>query len=195
MPMEITARDALIVVDMQNDFMPGGALAVQAGDQIVPLINRLLDIFPTRVLTRDWHPPDHLSFAANPLFIDQSWPAHCVQNTPGAEFHPQLRQQLADTIVSKGTHAGQEAYSGFQSTELEGWLKQRGVERVFVAGVATDYCVKSTALDALTAGFDACLIRDAVRGVDNPPGSEAAAVSAMLKAGVNSIESREILPA
>jgi len=193
MATAITPQDALIVVDMQNDFMPGGALAVKDGDQIVPLVNRLLERFKIRVFTRDWHPADHISFASKPAFTDKSWPAHCVQNTPGAEFHHDLKQNLADKIVSKGTDSRQEAYSGFQDTDLAEWLKQKDIRRVFVVGLATDYCVKSTALDAKQAGFTTYVIRDATRGVDNPPGNEEAEIQLMKNTGIHIILSQELL--
>ncbi len=193
MPLTITSSDALIVVDMQNDFMPGGTLAVSGGDEVIPLINRLLAVFPTRVFTRDWHPLDHTSFAVSPAFKDGSWPAHCVQETRGAEFHPDLESGSADKIVSKADRPDKEAYSGFVDTDLAPWLKQRNIQRVFVTGVAMEYCVKATALDALRAGFEVWLIQDAVRGVNQPPGSGEKTVQAMQAAGVNLTSSRELI--
>ncbi|MEW6517421.1 MAG: nicotinamidase [candidate division FCPU426 bacterium] len=185
--------DALIVVDVQRDFLPGGALAVSHGDQIIPVVNRLLTRFSCKVFTRDWHPADHLSFSAQPAFTDKSWPPHCVQNTPGAEFHPDVRADLADRIVSKGADPKQEAYSGFQGTDLASWLQARMVKRVFVAGLATDYCVKATALDAKAAGFSVFVVTDAVRGVDQPAGSAAAALDDLEQAGVRLTTSQEML--
>lgn len=177
-------RDALIVVDVQNDFCPGGALAIAGGDLIVPVANRLLPLFRQRVFTRDWHPSDHVSFADAPEFRDGSWPAHCVQDTPGAEFHPDLVVPPDALIVSKGDDPGREAYSGFQasSIDLAGWLRERAVRRVFVTGLATDYCVRATALDARAAGFQVTLIEDAVRGV--APETTAAALRNLDEAGV-----------
>jgi nicotinamidase/pyrazinamidase len=193
MSSSLSPQAALIVVDMQNDFMPGGALAVADSDQIIPVINQLLPRFPLRILTRDWHPKDHISFSDQPSFTDKSWPAHCVQDTPGAEFHPDLRQDLADKIVSKAQTPDQDAYSGFQDTDLESWLAHKNVLRVYIAGVATEYCVKSTALDAMQAGFETFIISDAVRGVNLPPGSETAEINRLQKAGVRLISSQEIL--
>lgn len=165
------ARDALIVVDVQRDFCPGGALAVREGDEIVPLINQLIPRFEHRFFTRDWHPADHCSFSATPRFVDKSWPAHCVQNTTGAEFHPRLLIPENAVIINKGVTSDREAYSGFDGTPLTQLLKERHVRRVFVCGLATDYCVKATALDALKNGFAVVLIADACRGVDIPPGT------------------------
>jgi len=193
MPHTITPSDALLVVDMQNDFMPGGTLAVSGGDEIIPLINRLLAGFSTRVFTRDWHPLDHTSFAVSPAFKDGSWPAHCVQGTRGAEFHPDLESSSADKLVSKAEAPDKEAYSGFQDTDLAQWLEQRNIQRIFVTGVAMEYCVKATALDALRAGFEVWLIQDAVRGVNLSPGSEEKAVQIMQAAGVNLTSSRELI--
>ena len=163
--------EALIVVDIQNDFIPGGALAVPGGDEVVPLVNRLQARFESIVATRDWHPPDHGSFAANhpgkrvgDLIelggLEQTlWPVHCVQNTPGADFAPGLNRDRWTKVVVKGTDADIDSYSGFydnghrRATGLGDFLKQRGVSAVFVAGLATDYCVKFTALDARALGF------------------------------------------
>lgn len=193
MAISLQPSDALIVVDMQRDFLPGGTLAVNQGEQIIPLINRLLARFSCRVFTRDWHPANHVSFSAHPTFKDGSWPAHCVQNTPGADFHPALRADLADRIISKGSDPQREAYSGFQDTDLEAWLEARNIQRVFVTGVATDYCVKATALDAKTAGFSVYVIQDATRGVNQPAGTEAAALADLEHGGINLIDSRELL--
>jgi nicotinamidase/pyrazinamidase len=172
-------RDALIVVDVQNDFCPGGALGVNEGDRIIPIINRLIPWFDHVVSTRDWHPADHLSFTTQPEFIDRSWPPHCVAGTSGARFHPDLQIPDHAVIVSKGTDPEMEAYSGFQGTNLKLELQEWGVTRIFIAGLATDYCVKSTALDALSAGFKTVVLEDAVRGVDVPPGSAVAALDEM----------------
>lgn len=159
--------DALIVVDVQNDFCPGGTLAVEGGDTVVPEINRLVPLFDHIVFTRDRHPADHLSFSDRPEYRDGSWPPHCVQGTEGAQFHPALKVPDGALIVSKGDDPDVEAYSGFQATsaDLVAWLRERGVERVFVAGLATDYCVAATSLDARRAGFDVFVLEDAVRGV------------------------------
>lgn len=153
--------DALIIVDVQNDFCPGGALAVAAGDEVVPILNRLAPRFGTVVATQDWHPTDHRSFAAQ----GGPWPTHCVADTPGAELHPTLDRRPIDLVIQKATTAQDEAYSGFDGTGLASQLRQRGVQRVYVAGLALDYCVDATALDARQAGFETYVIRDATRAV------------------------------
>lgn len=190
-----SARDALIVVDVQNCFCPGGSLAVQDGDKVVPVINRLEPLFAHRVFTRDWHPPNHVSFSATPEFRDLSWPAHCVQGTEGAAFHPDLQVPADALVASKGVDPAQEAYSGFQAADvnLAAWLRERGVERVFVTGLATDYCVRATSLDARRAGFAVVLVEDAVRGV--APETTAAALAEMAAAGVERVRSDDLLVA
>ena len=184
-------KSALLVVDVQNDFCPGGSLAVAEGDQIIPIINRLLPRFETVVYTRDWHPAAHISFAVQPRFVDQSWPVHCVAGTPGAAFHPALQVREDAIIVNKGTAVDQEAYSGFQGTDLADQLRRLGVATLYLTGLATDYCVKATALDARREGFQVRVIRDAVRGVDVPPGSAAQALRELEGAGVKLISAAE----
>ena len=181
--MKIDAHDALIVVDVQNDFCPGGALAVDDGDSIVPGINKLLPRFAVRVFTRDWHPAHHCSFSDDPQYVDKSWPPHCVADTPGAQFHPGLNVAEDAEIVSKGTDAAKEAYSGFDGTALADTLRAKGVSRVFICGLATDYCVKATALDAVNNGFETVVIDDLCRGVNNPIGAARAAIDEMKQAG------------
>jgi nicotinamidase/pyrazinamidase len=183
--------DALLIVDFQNDFTPGGALPVAEGDQIAGPINALLDSFDLVIATRDWHPPDHGSFVgvavdpekwrgADPPSI---WPVHCVQNTPGAELHPALEQAKVDVVIDKGQDPNSQGYSGFQDTRLGELLRERGVDRLFVAGLATDYCVKNTVLDARRLGFDVTVIEDAVRGVEVTPGDSERALEEMERAG------------
>jgi len=191
--MKIGPTDALIVVDLQRDFCAGGALAVKGGDDVVPLINALAPRFVHTVFTRDWHPADHCSFADPPQFRDGSWPAHCVQGTPGAAFHPGLDVPENATIEDTATQSGKEAYSGFDETVLAERLSEWRVTRVFVCGLATDYCVKATALDALREGLDVVLIEDACRGVDIPPGTAAAAVEEMRQAGVDVLLSGDLV--
>jgi len=185
--------DALVVVDMQVDFMPGGALPVPGGDEIVGRVNEYVELFTkagaTVVFTRDWHPPNHVSFKTR----GGPWPPHCVQNTPGASFHPGLRVPREALVVSKATDPDREAYSGFEGTELDAELRRRGVRRVFVCGVATDYCVKATALDAVRLGYQVFLLADAVRGVNVPPNSVQRALEEMLDAGVVLVEIGELL--
>lgn len=181
--MKITDKTALIVVDVQNDFCPGGALPVPAGDSVAPILNRYADLFSRSgapiYATRDWHPENHLSFKAR----GGPWPTHCVQGTKGAEFHPRLSLPKNVTMILKGTDPDKEAYSGFQGTDLAERLRRQQVERLFVGGLATDYCVKSTVLDALKAEFETVLLEDASRGVEVQPGDSEKAIEEMKKAG------------
>ena len=190
--MEIQPTDALIVVDVQKDFCPGGALAVEEGDEVVPVINRVKRHFTNVVYTRDWHPENHCSFSANPDDQGNSWPPHCIQHTAGAEFHFDLIVPHDAWIVSKATELDKEAYSGFQGTSLAEDLQKKGITRVFVCGLATDVCVKSTALDARKLGFEVVVIEDACRGVDLPIGSAAKAIEEMNAAGVQVCQSGDI---
>jgi nicotinamidase/pyrazinamidase len=158
-------RRALIIVDLQNDFCPGGALAVAEGDRIVPVVNELAARFQRAarpvIATQDWHPPDHVSFAHR----GGPWPVHCVQGTAGADFHAGLRREPITHIVRKATRPDEEAYSGFQGTALDSLLAGLGVEDVYVCGLATDYCVHATAVDAARAGFRVTILEDAARAV------------------------------
>jgi nicotinamidase/pyrazinamidase len=180
-------EDALIIVDVQIDFCPGGALPVPEGDAVVPVLNRYIERFSEAgaliVATRDWHPPNHTSFKA----YGGIWPVHCVQGTRGAEFHPDLKLPEGTKVVSKATDPLKEAYSGFDGTGLGEELKALGVKRVFVGGLATDYCVKSTVLDALKLGFKTVLLGDAIRGVDVKPGDSERAIREMLESGAEKI--------
>jgi nicotinamidase/pyrazinamidase len=155
---------ALVIVDFQNDFTPGGALAVREGDTIAPRIDALARSgdYDVVIATRDWHPPDHGSFTAQ----GGPWPVHCVQGTPGAEFHPGLDRSLVDAVIDTGYTPDLEGYSGFEATNLEGLLREHDVEHVTLVGLATDYCVKHTALDALRHGFSVTVDSSAVRPVD-----------------------------
>ena len=168
-------------MDLQNDFCPGGALPVEEGHHIVPVINRILPLFGHVLMTRDWHPLDHCSFADPPGFVDGSWPQHCVQNTPGAEFHGDLQIPVDTVIINTATE--QEGYSGFSNPELIAHLRQWGAQRIFICGLATDYCVKHTALDGLREGFHVFLVEDACRGINFPPGLTAQAIEEMKQAG------------
>ena len=205
-----TSRRALIVVDMQNDFMPGGPLGVDEADQIVPLINRLMGQFDLVIATQDWHPQSHGSFASNNAgrspgeVIELNglpqvlWPDHCVQDTAGADFVDGLEAARFAAVVRKGTDPGVDSYSGFADngqrirTGLAGMLRERGVEEVFVCGVATDYCVRFTAQDAADVGFQVTLIEDAARGVELNPGDVAAALGALREAGVRVVRAAEV---
>ena len=175
--------DALIIVDVQNDFCPGGALPVPEGDQVIPVLNDNMKIFTKAnagiFATRDWHPPNHISFKAQ----GGPWPPHCVQNSKGAEFHPDLKLPSDTTIISKAMDPLKEAYSSFDGTELANTLKTQGVTRVFVGGLATDYCVKNTVLDARKLGFETVLLLDATRGINLEPGDVAKAIDEMIKSG------------
>jgi len=188
----ITHNSALIVVDVQNDFCPGGALPVAEGDKIVPVLNRYIRKFvevgcPV-YLTRDWHPGDHLSFKSQ----GGIWPVHCVQGTEGARFHPELSIPSLAVVISKGTDPGKEAYSGFQGTDLVSQLRQRQVRRLFIGGLATDYCVKSTVLDAIREGFEGVFLSDASMGVDVKPGDSERAIQEMLREGAIKITTENI---
>ena len=203
--------NALILVDIQNDFMPGGALAVPQGEHIVPVVNRLQPFFDLVVATRDWHPVNHGSFAANhpgrqagelievndlPQIL---WPAHCVQGTAGAEFFPGLDREAWNRVFVKGTDPNIDSYSGFfdnghrQPTGLGDYLREKGVTEVYIAGLATDYCVKFSALDALDLGFKTYLIEDACRGVNLQPADVQRAIEEMRAAGVAIVTADEIL--
>jgi len=195
------ANEALIVIDVQNDFCPGGALAVAGGDEIISRINGLMTEFPTVVLTQDWHPADHTSFADNhpgaepfslidmPYGPQVLWPTHCVQGTEGAEIHWTLRTDPAQLIVRKGFRAGIDSYSAFfendhvTPTGLEGYLRSRGVTALTLVGLATDYCVAYSALDAARLGFKATVLEGATRAIDLN-GSLAEARDKMRAAGV-----------
>lgn len=173
-------EDSLIIVDLQNDFCPGGSLAVPGGDRVVNPLNQALRL-PWRltVATRDWHPASHCSFVTR----GGPWPPHCVAGTPGARFHPELDLTRVTTIVSKAMMAEKDAYSGFDGTELARILRQHGVRRLFVGGLATDYCVRATVLDAIKEGFDAVVLEDAVRGVEIKPGDCQRAIEEMRQTG------------
>jgi nicotinamidase/pyrazinamidase len=173
--------EALVIVDFQNDFTPGGALAVPEGDQIAEHVNELAAAprFELVVATRDWHPADHGSF-------DQEggpWPVHCVQDSEGAQLHPALDHANLDVIVDKGQNPATEGYSGFDETGLERLLRERGIDRVTVVGLATDYCVKNTALDALRHGFEVTVDTAGVRGVELQPGDSQRALEEVRSAG------------
>lgn len=190
--VQLQPGDALIVVDVQNDFCPGGALGVPGGDQVVPVLNDWIERFHRQglpvVYTQDWHPSDHCSFAEQ----GGPWPVHCVQDTPGADFHPDLRVQ--GEIFRKAYLREPEAYSGMDGRRVQDgrlvedqplprWLREQGVRRVFIGGLATDYCVRATALDALREGIEVVVLRDAVRAVDVEPGDGERALQEMEAAG------------
>ncbi|MDM0110655.1 bifunctional nicotinamidase/pyrazinamidase [Variovorax sp. J22R133] len=212
MPLQPDDRCALIVVDVQNGFVTGGNLAVPRGEEVVPVINRLARSFANVVLTQDWHPAGHASFASShagrePFETTELaygtqvlWPEHCVQGSHDAELHAELDVPHAQLILRKGYHAGVDSYSAFQeadrrtSTGLEGYLKERGIERLFIVGLATDFCVAWTALDGRSAGFDVWVVEDATRAIDMG-GSLDAAWRDMRARGIHRVQSADIAQA
>ena len=213
--VSISKTDGVIIVDVQNDFVPGGNLPVEQGDEIIRGINEVAVVFKKKngliVLTQDWHPPNHESFASahpgkNPFdeFTADGigpvlWPDHCVQGEKGADFHPALNTSLADEIIQKGTNPDIDSYSGFlendkkTETGLARYLKSVGVTRVFVCGLALDYCVYFTAMDGKTLGFDVWFIIDLTRGIDAPEGNISNALETMTKSGIKFVESKTLL--
>ena len=183
------ARKALVIVDLQNDFCPGGALAVPEGDQIIPIVNRLIKQFKTAGLpvyaTRDWHPEDHVSFITQ----GGPWPHHCVQNTPGAEFHPEMELTAEAIVVSKADNKDKDAYSMFDDTGMAEHLDAAGIDEITICGLATDYCVKATALDGIKAGLRVSVVIDAISGVEVTLGDSRKALDDMKAAGVQLITS------
>lgn len=202
-------KAALIIVDVQNDFCPNGALVVPGGDAVVAVANRLLQRFPDAVLTQDWHPRAHVSFASTfgalpftsiGLGIEARilWPDHCVAGSPGADFHPLLEKNRASLILRKGMNPNLDSYSAFfendgkTPTGLAGWVKSRHLDTVVIAGLATDYCVKATALDARSLGFSVLVASDGIRGVDAVKGDSDRAIEEMVQAGCRLLGSKEI---
>lgn len=201
--------DVLVVVDVQYDFLPGGSLAVAGGDEIIPLVNRLGRKFTNVVMTQDWHPPGHVSFASShtgaqpfeviglPYGAQVLWPDHCVWQTHGAELAADLELPHAQMVIRKGYNEAVDSYSGFQEadrrtkTGLEGYLRERGLRRLFIVGLATDFCVAWTALDARAAGFEAFVVEDATRAID-ADGSLVKAWDEMDAAGVTRIIAADI---
>lgn len=202
-------NSVLLVMDVQNDFLPGGALAVPRGDEVVPMVNRLAEKFANVILTQDWHPPNHISFASRhagrkpfetvtlPYGPQILWPDHCVQGSHGAEFHSALAVHQAQAVIRKGYHAHTDSYSALLEadrvtpTGLAGLLRERGIRRVYCCGLATDFCVAWSALDAQAAGFETWVIEDACRAIDTG-GSLAAARRDLAAAGVRMIDSHAL---
>jgi nicotinamidase/pyrazinamidase len=202
--MQIRNDDVLLIIDVQNDFCPGGALAVADGDAVVPVVNRLAEKFDHVVLTQDWHPAGHRSFATShpgsapfasismPYGQQTLWPDHCIQGSAGAAFHPKLETTRAELVIRKGFRPEIDSYSAFYEndrktpTGLSGYLRERGLRRIFMAGLATDYCVHYSAVDARRLGFDTVLVEAGCRAIDLA-GSLAAAWAAMGDAGVQRV--------
>ena len=192
--------DALLITDFQNDFTPGGALAVEGGDEIAEPINRLAGQFDFVVATRDWHPPDHGSFVG--IDVDPArwegtdppsiWPIHCVAETEGAELHPDLDRSKVDAVLDKGQDPNSQGFSSFQESGLTDALRAKGVDRLFVTGLTTDYCVKNSVLDALRLGLDVVVVEDAVRAVNVDPGDGERALEEMESAGAELASSADV---
>lgn len=179
----LSKTDALVIVDVQNDFCPSGALPVPEGDKVVPFLNDYIQVFSKAkakfFASRDWHPPNHVSFITQ----GGPWPPHCVQETEGAKFHPDLKLPNNTTIVSKATDPLKEAYSAFESTQLANILRSKEINRIFIGGLATDYCVKNTVLDALNLNFKAVVLADAIRGINSNLNDSANAIQEMINQG------------
>jgi nicotinamidase/pyrazinamidase len=208
--ISINKSDALLIIDMQYDFLPGGALPVEGGDEIIDKINKIATSFKEKhnlvVLTQDWHPQDHMSFASNHSGKEPGdeyssegigpvlWPDHCVQATKGATFHEDLETSAAKAIIRKGTNPEVDSYSAFkdnmeeEETGLKGYLNNLGIERIFLCGLALDYCVYYTAIDGIDFGFDVSLIMDATKGIDDPEGSISNALKDMEEKGVQFVK-------
>jgi nicotinamidase/pyrazinamidase len=213
--IDINASDGLIIVDMQNDFIPGGALPVEEGDQIIDDINNVAEVFKSKggkvILTQDWHPSNHKSFASqhegkNPGDEFQTdgigpilWPDHCVQGTDGAKFHKDLKNELANATIKKGMTPDVDSYSGFlendkkSKTNLNVYLKALGVKRIFVCGLALDYCVGFTALDGVDLGYKVYFLIDLTKGIDLPPGNISNILETMTSKGVKFVNSNKLV--
>ncbi len=193
MKFRIDEKDALIIVDVQRDFCPGGALPITEGDEVVSILNDYIRKFMKAgaqiYATRDWHPDNHISFKAH----GGRWPPHCIQGSEGAEFHPDLELPDKVRIISKATDVSKEAYSGFDQTELEDDLRKKAIKRVFVGGLATDYCVKNTVIDAIKLGFETVLLLDATRGVNREDSEKA--VEEMIASGAKMARLTELIRA
>ena len=177
---------ALIIVDVQVDFCPGGALAAPGGDKVIPVINKLLDKFDLIIASRDWHPDQTIHF--------DKWPVHCVRETPGADFHPKLDSSKIRQQFLKGTENRDDGYSAFEATNknLENYMKENSIDELFVSGLATDYCVKATALDSIKNGFRTTVVEDAIAAVNIQPADGRDAIDAMKKAGIRFVKSTEL---
>lgn len=184
--------DALLLIDVQNDFLPGGSLAVPSGEEVIPVLNRYIEAFSKASLpvyaSRDWHPPDHSSFRAQ----GGIWPPHCVASSGGAEFSPKLDLPANAVIISKATNPNADAYSDFDEPDLEQSLQQNGISRLFIGGLATDYCVLYTVRDALAHGFEVHLLLDGIRAINVKPGDGQRAIEEMTSLGAHPIHFEDI---
>lgn len=191
--IRICETDALIIIDVQNDFLSRGSLPVPNGEEIIPILNIYLAVFTRNkgkvYATRDWHPTNHLSFLEN----GGVWPAHCVRETEGAKFHPGIKLPKNIVVISKATEPNKDGYSGFEDTILIAELQKEQIERVFIGGLATDYCVKNTVLDALRFGFDTFFLKDGSRGIDSIRGNTHRAIDLMQCFGAKKIELLNLL--
>jgi nicotinamidase/pyrazinamidase len=193
--------DALLITDFQNDFTPGGALAVEGGNEIGEPIDRLADRFDFVVATRDWHPEDHGSFVGVEVDVEKwegtdppsIWPVHCVAGTEGAELHASLDRDKVDLVLDKGQSPHSQGYSSFHGSGLADVLRERGVTRLYVTGLTTDYCVKNSVLDGLREGFDVVVVEDAIRAVNVNPGDGERALDEMRSAGARVVASDQVL--
>ncbi|MEE4197855.1 MAG: nicotinamidase [Bacteroidales bacterium] len=178
--------DALLIVDVQNDFCPGGALAAPRGDEVVPVINQLMPEFSVIVASKDWHPEDSVHF--------NKWPLHCVQHTRGAGFHPGLKDESIHQVFLKGTSGKDDGYSAFEATNenLKNYLQERNVDKLYIAGLTTEYCILDTALNAVKEGFTTCVITDAIRPVNMNEGDEEKALQKMKDAGIHLVRSDDL---
>src|SRR5918996_4841552 len=181
--------EALLIIDFQNDFTAGGALEVPGGDEIAEPVQRLARHYENVLATRDWHPPDHASFETE----GGPWPIHCVRGTHGAELHPAMKDVEVDLIVDVGREREDQGYSGFEKSTLADALRDRGVDRVYVTGLATDYCVRASAIDAAKEGFDTTVVEDAIRAVNVEPDDGVRAIADMREAGAKVATSDEVL--
>lgn len=185
--LQLQPGDVLLVTDIQNDFLPGGRLAVAGGDEVIPLLNRYIEAFVAQGLpvyaTRDWHPPGHCSFHEQ----GGPWPVHCVQDTPGAAFSDALKLPSDTTVISKASLQDEEAYSSFQGTDLDSRLRDEGIRRVFIGGLTTDYCVLNSVQDARRLGYDVFVLADAIRAVDVEPGDGERAEAEMASVGARRV--------
>ncbi len=191
--VRLEQHDALVIVDVQNDFLPGGTLEVPGSNAIIPVLNKYIEKFLeaglTIIATRDWHPPEHCSF----MEYGGQWPPHCIRGSSGAEFSPDLLLPKNTTIISKATAKDRDAYSGFEGTDLDNFLKEKGIKRLFIGGLATDYCVLNTVRDALKNGYEVYLLVDAIKAVNVNPDDGANALKEMKEKGAVPVKIEDVI--